>query len=113
MLSCCSSWLSKVVIPLEWSELEELWVFVCEAFDSATVFNKDDPLPCAWSVLDRIDRIGIPIEDRNGVDLRSEAGQKLANRMRGYTENKSYLEKKSKMAQENRMRRYGLNLGLS
>ncbi|KAG8764605.1 hypothetical protein FRC15_007516 [Serendipita sp. 397] len=113
MLSCCSSWLSKVVIPLEWSELEELWVFACEAFDSATVFNKDDPLPCAWSFLDRIDRIGIPIEDRNGVDLRSEAGQKLANRMRGYTENKSYLEKKCKMAQENRMRLYGFNLGLS
>ncbi|KAG8764330.1 hypothetical protein FRC20_007322, partial [Serendipita sp. 405] len=33
---------------------------------------------------------------RNGVDMRSEAGQKLANRMRGYAENKDYLKKMRK-----------------
>ncbi|KAG8753123.1 hypothetical protein FRC14_006406 [Serendipita sp. 396] len=95
MLSRSTSWLSKVVIPFKWNELEELWTFACETF-TFNIFNSDDPLPCAWSILDCIYRSGIMIEDRNGVDLRSEAGQKLANRMRRYAESKDYLRKMRK-----------------
>ncbi|KAG8811295.1 hypothetical protein FRC18_003578 [Serendipita sp. 400] len=82
-------WFSGVVIPLEWSELEDLWVQACEMHDAAFAFIDgaiDDPLPCYWTVISQISQAGISIRDRNGVGLWEGEGFKLAQRMEAFAE---------------------------
>ncbi|KAG8807917.1 hypothetical protein FRC19_006257 [Serendipita sp. 401] len=85
-------WFSGVSIPLEWSELEDVWVQACETYCGKDESCEDDhdPLPCYWSVLDRISQKGIPIRDRNGVGLWEAGGAKLAQRMKTLTESNRY-----------------------
>ncbi|KAG8829441.1 hypothetical protein FRC17_006569 [Serendipita sp. 399] len=93
-LTGSASLFSKLVIPLEWAELQDLWVQACEKFDLGDGFSKEDPLPCYWSVLNQVDKSNIPIEDRNGVGIREGAGAIFAERMREYSENLEYTERR-------------------
>ncbi|KAG8793295.1 hypothetical protein FRB91_003373 [Serendipita sp. 411] len=87
-------WISKFVIPLEWAELQDLWVQACEKLDPGDGFNEDDPLPCYWYVLDRMDRNDLPIQDRNGVGLGEGPGLIFAERMREYSGGADYTKRR-------------------
>ncbi|KAG8849358.1 hypothetical protein FRB91_010026 [Serendipita sp. 411] len=96
ILSTARGWFSKLVVPLSWKELEELWVQSCEIFDVEDLpFREDDPLPCLWSVLDHIYRHQpIPIVDRYHVPLGEGDGVALVGKMRRYVENNEYKERR-------------------
>ncbi|KAG9022820.1 hypothetical protein FS842_005912, partial [Serendipita sp. 407] len=94
MVSGPGSRFSKIVLPLEWHELEKTWVRACERLEDEDEFDEDDPLPCAWSILEHIDQHDVTIGDRNGVKMREGVGKAFADRMRGYTASKTYVEKR-------------------
>ncbi|KAG8844764.1 hypothetical protein FRB91_002336 [Serendipita sp. 411] len=94
MVSGPGSRFSKIVLPLEWHELEKTWVRACERLEDEDEFDEDDPLPCAWSILEHIDQHDVTIEDRNGVKMREGVGKAFADRMRAYTASKTYVEKR-------------------
>ncbi|KAG8781486.1 hypothetical protein FRC20_008668 [Serendipita sp. 405] len=79
-----STCFSGISVPLGWSELEDLWVQACKIPDRMGGYSQDDhdPLPCYWSVLDRVSQYGISIRDRNAVGLWEGEGAKLAERMK-------------------------------
>ncbi|KAG8781485.1 hypothetical protein FRC15_008655 [Serendipita sp. 397] len=85
-------WFSEISIPLEWSELEDLWAQACETYQGkdGSCEGEHDPLPCYWSILDRINEYEIPIRDRNGVGLWEGEGAKLARRMKAFAESDRY-----------------------
>ncbi|KAG8829440.1 hypothetical protein FRC17_006568 [Serendipita sp. 399] len=88
-------WFSKLVIPLEWSDLQDLWVQACEKFDLGDGFSEDDPLPCYWYVLNHVSKSGVPVEDRNGVGMGEGAGAIFTRRMEEYSDSKEYTAKRS------------------
>ncbi|KAG8831436.1 hypothetical protein FRC17_003141 [Serendipita sp. 399] len=92
------NWFSSIVIPMEWRELEDLWVQACDKFEDDDSLRAEDPLPCCWSFLDHIQRAGIRIQDCDRIDLSEGDGAGFTKKMRAYMEDEDYLDRRRKHA---------------
>ncbi|KAG8819589.1 hypothetical protein FRC17_010386 [Serendipita sp. 399] len=97
---------SHIVVPFEWGEIEKFMVQECEAplkVNRDRLLDKDDPLPCHWSVLQKLAEHGIPIRDRSGVSMQEGNGARFVQRMEGIINDEKYMEERRKAVEEVRL----------
>ncbi|KAG8806911.1 hypothetical protein FRC17_004732, partial [Serendipita sp. 399] len=86
---------SEVVVPFEWAEIENIMVQACELPRRAisASFAEYDPLPCRWSILQKLAEYGIPIRDRSGVSMREGTGANFVQRMEAFINDEEYTKR--------------------
>ncbi|KAG8835114.1 hypothetical protein FRC18_001015 [Serendipita sp. 400] len=73
---------NKLIVPLQWSELHDLWVQSCE---KSNLFADKDELPANWINLDIAIKNGVTVEDRDGVACHEGTGAAFVNMMTEYS----------------------------